>query len=552
MSFPPELSTISTVAALPPALLKLARALTARLDVDDVCSATLGALEEVFGATSSWILLCDSSKRALVSRMLRGLGSDAYRGVTVPCDAGIAGVVFSTRQPVFVPDVLSETRWHDTNRLWNSGLRSVLTLPLVHGDRVVGVIGLDSPRFTAEHPPAADDLACLESVAAQASIGIILAQLFESIEQDRRRLRALVKERRVMRSQIGQLRSEVREAYAIGRIVGVSERLKRVLQQAELVARADTTVLLLGETGSGKELLARLIHDQSGRAARAFVAVNCAALPETLVESELFGHEKGAFTGAITAKPGRFELAHQGTLFLDEVGDLVPEIQAKLLRVIEDGEVHRVGSTRPVRVNVRLLAATNRDLASDVDEGRFRADLYYRLMVFPLSIPPLRERPHDIPVLARHFTERFAKKMGKRVSDLSETALERLLEYHWPGNVRELQNVIERAVILTDGSVIRDQDILRPRPSLSGDGRPPGTATVLNFADAERRAIESALDRVDWRISGPAGAAKLLGLKPTTLHAKMKKLGIRRPRDSSGDAAAAGLRRSSAGSAGPQ
>jgi formate hydrogenlyase transcriptional activator len=337
-----------------------------------------------------------------------------------------------------------------------------------------------------------------------------------------------------------ELRDEVRHAYSFGPIVGESAAIRRVLAELEQVAASDVTVLLLGETGTGKELLARALHERSRRAARAFVPVNCAALPENLVESELFGHERGAFTGAHTRKPGRFELAHRGTLFLDEIGDLPTNAQAKLLRVLQDGEVHRVGSTQPITVDVRVVAATNQDLAAKVSERAFRDDLFYRLSVFPIRVPPLRERPEDIPLLARHLALQCAKRIGKRVTGIADDAVDMLTSYSWPGNVRELQNVIERAVILAvDGIVtteaIRLEGSSSPAAVVARTAPPDpvrpassDSATPHTFADAERVAIIEALRTAEGRVSGPRGAAAVLGLKPTTLHAKMKKLGVRR------------------------
>jgi transcriptional regulator with GAF, ATPase, and Fis domain len=322
--------------------------------------------------------------------------------------------------------------------------------------------------------------------------------------------------------------------------VGDSRAFREVLSEVDLVAPADSTVLLVGETGTGKELVARIIHDRSRRSMHPFVAVNCAALPETLVESELFGYEKGAFTGALTRKPGKFELADRGTILLDEVGDLPVQAQAKLLRVLQEREVLRVGGTRPIGVNVRLIAATNRDLEACMQSGAFRPDLFYRLSVFPIHLPPLRERREDIPKLVALLVRRFAERQHKPVPVLADGVMEQLLEHDWPGNVRELQNVVERAVILARDSVITS-DLLavrrtvqppasiavRPRvPPANGNG---SSARVLPFFEAERCTILRALETTGWRISGRGGAADVLRLKPTTLHAKMKRLGIHRP-----------------------
>jgi formate hydrogenlyase transcriptional activator len=526
------------------ALVSSALSLAERLDVQKTCDAILDAVERVFGARSSWILLHDPTSDRLVTTRFRGPGADTYAGIAIPCDQGIVGLAFTRGEMVFVPDVHHDKRWFNPDLVHRSGLRSVFTVPLVHHDTRMGVVGLDSPRFSAETPPSTTDLALLRAIAALAAIGIKNARLFQSVDEDRVRLRRLLQDRRQLRSEVGHLREEVRSAHAFSKVVGESAAMLEVLTQVGVVAPADSTVLLVGETGTGKELIARAIHEQSRRASWPFVAVNCAALPEALVESELFGHERGAFTGALARKPGKFELADRGTLFLDEIGDLPPEAQAKLLRVLQEREVQRVGGTRPVPVNVRLIAATNQDLEACMSAGRFRRDLYYRLSVFPVRLPPLRERPQDIPPLVSHFVRRYAERQHKAAPQISREAMELLTAYDWPGNVRELQNIIERAVILARAGVIgaelvavrsgihpatppADAEpavVARPEPHRHDPAIP-----VVPFSEAERHAILRALDLTGWRISGRGGAADVLGLKPTTLHAKMKKLGIRRP-----------------------
>jgi formate hydrogenlyase transcriptional activator len=304
--------------------------------------------------------------------------------------------------------------------------------------------------------------------------------------------------------------------------VGTSGALKAALKQVEVVAPTESTVLILGETGTGKELIARAIHTISSRSSRAFVKLNCAAIPSGLLESELFGHEKGAFTGAVAQRVGRFELAHGGTLFLDEVGDIPLELQPKLLRVLQEHEFERLGSTRTQRVDVRMVAATNRDLAQMVGEKQFREDLYFRLNVFPVRIPPLRERAGDIPLLARHYMNKYAQRMNKRIETIPEEAMATLCRYSWPGNIRELQNLIERAVILTPGSVLQIQT---NELQLSG---PIGTTVAGTLEDVERERILEALRETDAVIGGEKGAAARLGLKRTTLLSKMQKLGISR------------------------
>src|SRR5947209_7029803 len=319
----------------------------------------------------------------------------------------------------------------------------------------------------------------------------------------------------------GYLEDEIRTEYNFEDIIGESSALKRVLRQVETVAPTDSAVLIRGETGTGKELIARAIHDLSGRRQRTFVKINCAAIPTGLLESELFGHEKGAFTGAIGQKIGRFEVANGGTLFLDEVGDIPLELQPKLLRVLQDQEFERLGSTRTIRVDVRVVAATNRNLEEMVAAGTFRNDLYYRLNVFPTVLPPLRDRPDDIPPLVRYFAQKFARRMKKRIETIPADAMAALCGYAWPGNVRELENAIERAVILTSGPVLRV-----PVSEFRGRAAPSAGGGTLEAT--EREAILRTLREAGWVLGGPRGAATRLGLKRTTLQSRMRKLGIRR------------------------
>jgi len=305
-------------------------------------------------------------------------------------------------------------------------------------------------------------------------------------------------------------------------IIGKSSALESVLDQVEQVAPTDSTVLIQGETGTGKELIARAVHDSSSRFARPFIKLNCAAIPFDLLESELFGHERGAFTGAIAQKIGRFELADKGTLFLDEVGDIPPGLQPKLLRVLQEQEFERLGSTRTHRVDVRLVAATNRNLAEMVKRNEFRSDLYYRLNVFPISLPPLRERREDIPALVTHFVELYGRRMGKQIEHIPPDTMSKLIAYQWPGNIRELQNFIERSVIVTSG------DVLQPPLTSLNSATAAESTGAITMEDAERDHILKTLEHTRWVVSGPNGAAARLGIKRSTLYFRMQKLGISR------------------------
>jgi formate hydrogenlyase transcriptional activator len=397
-------------------------------------------------------------------------------------------------------------------------------VPLLFRDRVLGAIDI-AKRSDTLFPP--EEVELLVEVAKQIAIAVENAQVYREITELKDRL---AKENLY-------LEEEVRIDQNFGEIVGDSAALRRVLKEVETVAPTGSTVLIRGETGTGKELIARALHELSPRRERTFVKLNCAAIPTGLLESELFGHEKGAFTGAIMAKVGRFELAHQGTLFLDEVGDIPLELQPKLLRALQEQEFERLGSTHTKRVDVRLVAATNRDLARMVADGQFRSDLYYRLNVFPVVLPPLRGRPEDIPILARHFAQQFARRMGRQIETIPSAVMESLVRYPWPGNIRELQNVIERAVILSPGPALRiPAGELQPPASAQSEGHDAEAETAapagpsLTLADAERDHILGVLRASDWVLGGPNGAAARLAMKRTTLQSKMKKLGISRPR----------------------
>ncbi len=401
------------------------------------------------------------------------------------------------------------------------GVQSLVHVPLVSRNRTLGLLSLVR---LAPIPFSKRDLEFLGLVANQVAIAVENALAYREI--------AALKDR--LTQEKVYLEDEIRSELNFEEIVGRSPALRKVLQEIETVAPTDSTVLIYGETGTGKELIARAIHNLSARARGAFVKLNCAAIPTGLLESEMFGHEKGAFTGAVAQRIGRFELANHGTVFLDEIGEIPLELQPKLLRVLQEREFERLGSSRTLRTDARLIAATNRDLGAMVGDQEFRADLYYRLNVFPVHVPPLRDRREDIPLLVRHFVQQFARRMGKAVDTIPSEAMEVLVRYHWPGNIRELQNLLERAVILSTGPVLNV-----PVHDLQAHGAPAVVSEAASktetLGEAERRLILEALNAANWVISGPKGAAAALGLKRSTLQARMEKLGIRRARTAAAD-----------------
>ena len=429
---------------------------------------------------------------------------------TWPRDGSRCGFIAETGLPVLTPDLREDSRFVEHDPLIKNGIVSALSVPLRSKGKVIGTLNVGS-RELGRYDETHSEL--LLAIADQIVLAIQNMLAYEEVAS--------------LKQQLEQENLYLQEEYSaeapFADVVGDSAAIRNVMAKVRMVAATDSTVLVTGETGTGKELVVRAIHGLSLRKDKILVKVNCAALPSGVIESELFGHEKGAFTGALTRRVGRFELANGGTLFLDEVGDLPQELQAKLLRVLQEGEFERVGGTQTLKVNVRLVAATNRNLASAVEEGRFRADLFYRLNVFPIAIPPLRERVEDIPRLVRHFGMIYASKMGKFVGRIGEHVMAKLTAYHWPGNVRELQNVIERAVILSKkGRIELDDQLAAP----VADARTNAAATL---EEIERDHILSVLEGVGWRVSGERGAARILGLKRTTLEARMRKLRISRP-----------------------
>ncbi|HZR89736.1 MAG TPA: sigma 54-interacting transcriptional regulator [Bradyrhizobium sp.] len=413
-----------------------------------------------------------------------------------------------------LPDDLPPEAVAEAEYCRSVGFRAHVGIPISVGGRFSALLAFGSFRETRRWP--------VDLMARAKLIGEIIAQAIARKRSDERLEAALV-EIRTLKDRLEQenayLRHVVQEKMPQG-LTSHSPHFLKVIEEASRVSQTNTTVLLLGETGSGKEVLAQAIHDASARKGRPMVKVNCAALPATLIESELFGREKGAFTGAIARQAGRFEIADGSTIFLDEIGELPLELQPKLLRVLQEGEFERLGGSRTIKVDVRVIAATNRDLSQAVRDGRFREDLFYRLDVFPIELPPLRERPEDIPLLSWTFVKEFSNSMGKQIEKIASESMSTLMAYSWPGNIRELRNVIERAMILAHGPVLQIKLANRPLPL------EPGKPADGTLEEAERAHIVRTLERSGWRIRGAGGAAEQLGIKPTTLESRMKKLGI--------------------------
>ncbi|MBO0723164.1 MAG: sigma 54-interacting transcriptional regulator [Blastocatellia bacterium] len=434
-------------------------------------------------------------------------------GMTLPLEEYPGILALRARQPVTTTRRQIQEQFHNEyiHRMLDLGMKSGCGFPLIAHGRVLGVLGVVS--LTEDVFPA-EDIELLKPVADQIAIAVENALAFRQIVE----LANKLTEEKLY------LEDEIRHDFE--HIIGESTVIKRVLRQVETVATADSTVLIIGETGTGKELIARAIHDLSTRRERTLVKLNCAAIPTGLLESELFGHEKGAFTGAMAQRIGRFELAHRGTLFLDEIGEIPLELQPKLLRVLQEQEFERLGSSRTVRTDVRLVAATNADLARQVSDKHFRSDLYYRLNVFPITLPPLRERGDDIVLLANHFVQKFRLRFKKKIDAISQRSLDRLREYTWPGNIRELENFIERAVLLSKGETLTfDSPASQNGETDRSSGR-SGNA-LRTMEEMERDYISEVLNHTKGMIAGKGGAAEILGLPPSTLRSRMKKLGIK-------------------------
>jgi formate hydrogenlyase transcriptional activator len=494
-------------------ILEINDAIISNLKLYDLFQATANAINGKLHFDSAGLSLYEPERdvlKAYAVKTFSPLDRLSPDILEMPRVGSLIGWAFDNKRSLVATDLSREQRFATDKIILEAGLRSYVVTPLMVGERAIGTFNMGSktPNKFQEA-----DVDFLSLVAKQIAIAIDNVRSHEEIEKLKCRLE---------RENIS-LKEEIKIEYNFDEIIGESNALKKVLAQIEMVAKTDSTVLIRGETGTGKELIARAINNLSKRKGCPLIKVNCPAIPSGLIESELFGHERGAFTGALSRKIGKFELADGGTIFLDEIGELPLEAQAKLLRVLQEREFERIGGTSTFKVDVRVIAATNRDLEAAVKEGKFRADLFYRLNVFPITLPPLRERREDIPLLIRHLARKYIIRMGKEIKSVSERAIERLKEYSWPGNIRELENVVERAVILSTSDVLEINEGLIGSFNVSANGD-----KLLSLEDLEREHIIRVLNQTGWQIEGHRGAAKILGLNPSTLRGRTKKLDIKR------------------------
>ena len=506
-------ATIAATAQRRQTLLEINNAIVSKLTRNDLLAAVCDALTKAIRFDRLALSLYDPTTDALRIVAIAGPYSrEDYTpvGRILQLDDSPAGEAFQRQKPVIRRNLENERLTASEERAYGHGFRSICALPLVVRNKSIGAVTVGSLAPSAYTESDAD---FLMEMANQIAIAVENMQLHEETTVLKARFEA----------EAIYLQEEIKTEHNFEEIIGQSAPVRELLAKVEQVAPTDTTVLICGETGTGKELLARAVHDRSRRKGRPLVKVNCGSIPAGLVESELFGYEKGAFTGALQQRVGRFELAHSGTIFLDEVTELPVETQVKLLRVLQEGEFERVGSSKTIKVDVRVIAATNRNLSELVRAGGLRADLFYRLNVFPIEAPPLRARKSDIPLLVNFFLSRFGKKLGKELQGMAQKSMENLSRYDWPGNIRELQNVIERAVIVTRGPIVQIDDSLLQAQTGSAD-----STTLQTLEDNERHHILRALNGTRWVIHGKKGAAELLGINPSTLRSRMEKLGIKR------------------------
>lgn len=506
-------------------LLEMSNTLAAHLDIRQLLTAIAACLRQVKQFDEVTLALHDAGSKMLRVQALETHAADAKAGgltITyapaeasddlIPIDGTPAGWAFTSRRPLLLKGTANEKLPFDVRaQLRDPSMQSACWIPLLGQEGALGTLNLFSRRASTFTD---DDLGILTQMAGQIAIALGNALAFRRVAELTQKL---AEEKRYLED---ELRTEIN----FEEIVGESKPLMRVLKQIETVAPTDSTVLILGETGTGKELIARAVHDLSGRRAHNFVRVNCASIPTGLLESELFGHEKGAFTGAIAQRIGRLELADRGTIFLDEVGDIPVELQPKLLRVLQEKQFERLGTSRTITTDVRIVAATNRDLGKMVAAGQFRSDLFYRLSVFPIVVPPLRDRSEDIPLLVHYFIAKFAKRMNRKIETVTPETMNALVRYAWPGNIRELEHLVERAVILSRGSVL---NVPQSELSQAAESAAPAGASS-SLEDIEREHIVRVLRETNGKIGGPGGAAERLGMNRTTLNSRMQKLKIPR------------------------
>jgi len=495
-------------------LLEITNAIVSNLDRDELFRAIANELQKGPTFDRTGITLYDPSTDHFQIYALETTVTpkSLWRGSDIPRQGSGMGWAFNHRQLLYRPKLPDEHHFFEDSHFLEEGLRSVVYLPLLTKRKILGTFQVAS-RFPDKYSET--DLGFLLHVANQLALALENTLAYEEIKN--------------LTDQLSRenvyLREEIKSQCNYEEIIGSSPLLQKVLKGIESVAQTDATVLINGETGTGKELVSRAIHQSSQRSHRPLIKVNCAALPAGLVESELFGHEKGAFTGALQKKIGKFELAQHGTIFLDEIGDIAADTQVKLLRVLQEQEFERVGGNETIKVDVRVIVATNRDLEAAVQQGTFRADLFYRLNVFPIQVPPLRERREDIPMLVQYFVDKYAKRLKKPIEGIHSDTRERLIQYPWPGNIRELENIIERGVILCDSRVL----------TIEEDWASPTNATVSHseqletLEEMERNYIFKVLQQTRWVIGGKKGAAEILNLHPNTLRGRLIKLGIKKP-----------------------
>jgi formate hydrogenlyase transcriptional activator len=498
-------------------LLEANNAIATSLNLRDLLTTTSACLRTYFDHDVAGLSLYDDTKKKLIVHVMDRNDHFTREGTAMPLEGTPMSLAFTSGRPVLRGKVdFDEFPAPEMKAAYDDGWRSGCIVPLIAHDRTLGVLGLASFREEAFNKADAN---LLQSIAGQVALAVENTLQFREIESLKNKIA----------SEKLYLEEEIKTQYNFGEIVGESSPLKEVLRQVETVAPTDSTVLLIGETGTGKELIARAIHNLSGRHERTLVKLNCAAIPTGLLESELFGHEKGAFTGAIAQRVGRFELAHKGTLLLDEIGEIPLELQPKLLRVLQEHEFERLGSSRTVKTDARLIAATNCDLEQMVEERKFRSDLFYRLNVFPIVIPPLRERTGDIPLLVGYFAQKHAARMNKKIETIPTETMDALCDYRWPGNVRELENFIERSVILSQGSDLKSPlaELQRVDEVQSNTQAAPAKTQLTTMDEMERAYIEEVLRHTNGSIGGKDGAAEVLGMPASTLRGRMKKLGIR-------------------------